>query len=61
MLTIQKIQIYGFGKHENISISLNDGVTIFYGLNEAGKTTIQQFILQMLFGFPTKLTDTAQI
>lgn len=54
MLTIQKIQIYGFGKHENISISLNDGVTIFYGLNEAGKTTIQQFILQMLFGFPTR-------
>ncbi len=54
MLTIQKIQIYGFGKHENITISLSDGVTIFYGLNEAGKTTIQQFILQMLFGFPTR-------
>lgn len=54
MLTIQKIQVYGFGKHENISISLSDGVTIFYGLNEAGKTTIQQFILQMLFGFPTR-------
>lgn len=54
MLTIQKIQIYGFGKHENITISLNEGVTIFYGLNEAGKTTIQQFILQMLFGFPIR-------
>ncbi|WP_312507309.1 AAA family ATPase [Lysinibacillus sp.] len=54
MLTIQKIQIYGFGKHENMTISLSDGVTIFYGLNEAGKTTIQQFILQMLFGFPTR-------
>ncbi|WP_155593946.1 ATP-binding protein [Lysinibacillus cavernae] len=54
MLTIQKIQIYGFGKHENITISLSDGVTIFYGLNEAGKTTIQQFILQMLFGFPIR-------
>ncbi|UZM98992.1 AAA family ATPase [Lysinibacillus sp. MHQ-1] len=26
----------------------------FYGLNEAGKTTIQQFVLQMLFGFPTR-------
>ncbi len=26
----------------------------FYGMNEAGKTTIQQFILQILFGFPTK-------
>jgi len=54
MLTIKKIQIYGFGKHENLTISLNEGVTIFYGLNEAGKTTIQQFILQMLFGFPTR-------
>ncbi|MFJ5767919.1 AAA family ATPase [Lysinibacillus sp. NPDC093210] len=54
LLTIQKIHIYGFGKHENITISLQDGVTIFYGMNEAGKTTIQQFILQMLFGFPTK-------
>jgi uncharacterized protein YhaN len=54
LLTIQKIHIYGFGKHENITISLQDGVTIFYGINEAGKTTIQQFILQMLFGFPTK-------
>lgn len=54
MLTIKKIQIYGFGKHENITISLHEGVTIFYGLNEAGKTTIQQFIVQMLFGFPTR-------
>ncbi|QDQ00113.1 AAA family ATPase [Lysinibacillus fusiformis] len=54
MLTIQKIQIYCFGKHENVTISLQDGVTIFYGMNEAGKTTIQQFILQILFGFPTK-------
>lgn len=54
LLTIQKIHIYGFGKHENITILLQDGVTIFYGMNEAGKTTIQQFILQMLFGFPTK-------
>ncbi|KOY82251.1 AAA family ATPase [Lysinibacillus macroides] len=54
MLTIKKIHIYGFGKHENIIISLNEGVTIFYGMNEAGKTTIQQFILQILFGFPTR-------
>ncbi|KOS71620.1 hypothetical protein AEA09_01115 [Lysinibacillus contaminans] len=54
MLSIKKIQIYGFGKHEDVTISLHNNVTIFYGMNEAGKTTIQQFILQMLFGFPTK-------
>lgn len=54
MLTIKKILIYGFGKHENVTISLDNNVTVFYGMNEAGKTTIQQFILQILFGFPTK-------
>ncbi|MFJ7738604.1 AAA family ATPase [Lysinibacillus sp. NPDC097287] len=54
MLSIKKIQIYGFGKHENVTLSIHDGVTIFYGMNEAGKTTIQQFIIQMLFGFPTR-------
>lgn len=54
MLSIKKIHIYGFGKHENVIISLDNNVTIFYGMNEAGKTTIQQFILQILFGFPTK-------
>ncbi|MEG0258789.1 MAG: AAA family ATPase [Lysinibacillus sp.] len=54
MIAIKKIQIYGFGKHENLTIHLQDSVTIFYGANEAGKTTIQQFILQILFGFPTK-------
>ena len=54
MLSIKKIHIYGFGKHENVTIFLDDHVTVFYGVNEAGKTTIQQFILQILFGFPTK-------
>ena len=54
MLSIKKIFIYGFGKHENVTISLDHQVTVFYGVNEAGKTTIQQFILQILFGFPTK-------
>lgn len=54
MLSIKKMHIYGFGKHENITFSLDNHVTVFYGVNEAGKTTIQQFILQILFGFPTK-------
>lgn len=51
---IRKLVIYGFGQHEDISVELSKGVNIFYGLNEAGKTTIQQFILQILFGFPQK-------
>lgn len=53
-MKIDKLLIYGFGKHENVTIDFSPGITVLYGLNEAGKTTIQQFILHILFGFPQK-------
>jgi uncharacterized protein YhaN len=56
---IRKIVIYGFGKHENKTIDFSDGINVIYGHNEAGKTTIQQFITQTLFGFPQK--NSAQL
>ncbi|MBC6499759.1 AAA family ATPase [Weissella confusa] len=31
---------------------LADGLQVIQGLNEAGKTTLHQFLLGMLFGFP---------
>ncbi len=58
-MKIRKIVIYGFGKHENKTIDFTDGINIIYGHNEAGKTTIQQFIVQTLFGFPQK--NSAQL
>ncbi len=53
-MKIDRLTIYGFGRHSNVTIELGEGVTVFYGENEAGKTTIHQFILQVLFGFPAK-------
>ena len=53
-MKIEKLAVYGFGKHENLIINLNEELAIFYGNNEAGKTTIQQFIIQILFGFPPR-------
>ncbi|MCM3612372.1 AAA family ATPase [Planococcus sp. MERTA32b] len=53
-MKIEKMTIYGFGKHENLTLDLNDELAVFYGNNEAGKTTIQQFIIQILFGFPSR-------
>ncbi|MDW0111047.1 ATP-binding protein [Sporosarcina aquimarina] len=53
-MKIERLVIYGFGRHSNVTIELVDGITVFYGKNEAGKTTIYQFILQVLFGFPPK-------
>ncbi|WP_142828748.1 ATP-binding protein [Planococcus soli] len=53
-MKIEKLVIYGFGRHENRTIDLTDQMALFYGPNEAGKTTMQQFIIQMLFGFPSR-------
>ncbi|SDO16307.1 Uncharacterized protein YhaN [Psychrobacillus sp. OK028] len=53
-MKLTKLHIYGFGKHENVEINLINGINVFFGENEAGKTTIQQFILQILFGFPQR-------
>ena len=50
-----KLQIYGFGKHENVEIRFDQWYKcVSLGKNEAGKTTIQQFILHILFGFPQR-------
>lgn len=53
-MRLQKLVIYGFGQHENITVELKDGINVFFGWNEAGKTTIQQFMLHILFGFPLR-------
>lgn len=47
--------IYGFGKWIDYSIDLSsDSALCIYGENESGKSTLQKFILFMLFGLPPK-------
>ena len=53
-MKIEKAIIYGFGKHEDRILHFNSRSIIFHGPNEAGKTTIQQFIVQTLFGYPAR-------
>ncbi|MEH7381565.1 AAA family ATPase [Bacillus sp. JJ1533] len=49
------IQIYGYGKLENVELgNLSPNLQVFYGQNEAGKSTLMSFIHSILFGFPTK-------
>ncbi len=53
-LKIRELHIYGYGKLENVSIKNFQDLNVFYGENEAGKSTIMSFIHSILFGFPTK-------
>ncbi|MCM3690291.1 ATP-binding protein [Neobacillus niacini] len=56
-LKIQEIHIYGFGQLNNLVIKDLTDFQVFYGENEAGKSTIMAFIHGILFGFPTKQTS----
>lgn len=46
--------IYGYGKMHNMTFSNLGKLHVFYGENEAGKSTIRSFIHSILFGFPLK-------
>ncbi|TWU40446.1 AAA family ATPase [Novipirellula artificiosorum] len=51
-MRVKDIQIDGFGVWTGLSVdSLPDGMTLFYGPNEAGKTTLMQFLRAQLYGF----------
>lgn len=53
-MKIEAIKIYGFGKWINQEFTLPNAMTVFYGENEAGKSTLMAFINGMLFGFASK-------
>lgn len=49
-MKIRELYLKNFGKFSNERIVVKDGINIFYGENESGKTTIHTFIKSMLFG-----------
>ena len=54
-MKIDRIRIDGFGEYAETSLApLARPVTLFYGPNEAGKSTLLAFIRMVLFGFPLR-------
>lgn len=51
-MRIKDIQIDGFGVWSGLLVhSMPDSMTVFYGPNEAGKTTLMHFLRTMFYGF----------
>ena len=50
-LEIMELNLIGFGKFRNKTISFASGLNLLEGENEAGKSTIQSFIMGMFYGF----------
>ncbi|MFD1335631.1 AAA family ATPase [Oceanobacillus iheyensis] len=54
-MRITDIIIYGFGQWVDQQFTFSSSkITTIYGENESGKSTLQQFIIFMLFGMPPK-------
>ena len=57
-MRIEELHLDGFGHFHQRSIGLVSGpVTVFYGPNEAGKSTLLAFIRAILFGFPARFNS----
>jgi len=49
---IKSLEIDGYGVWSKLKLGeLGEGIHVFYGANEAGKTTLMQFLRSMFFGF----------
>ncbi len=55
-MQIKKLSSWGYGPLQG-QINLNPGITVLFGQNEAGKSTLQQVIEDGLFGFDVKKAD----
>jgi uncharacterized protein YhaN len=53
-MRIRSIHIAGFGVLRDQTIQLTSPLTLIYGANETGKTTLMGFIRAILFGFPNR-------
>jgi len=51
---IERLKIDGFGRFERWEERLAPGLNVFFGPNEAGKSTLLSFVRAVLFGFSRK-------
>ena len=51
---IRELHVDGYGALQGARLTLDHSVTILYGPNESGKSTLLRFIRAMLYGFPSR-------
>ncbi|MDQ0897362.1 AAA family ATPase [Paenibacillus sp. V4I7] len=53
-MRIVSMQVQGFGSLRERQLDTDSQLVLFYGANEAGKSTLMGFVRAVLFGFPTR-------
>ena len=54
---ISDLYITAFGKLQDLNLRFGESVEVIYGTNETGKSTLANFIVAMLYGFPRRQKD----
>ena len=49
-MKIRELHVRGFGRLEDLSLKLDEGLNLVFGQNEAGKTTLSNFIMASMVG-----------
>ena len=54
-MKIRALEVDGFGVWSGLKLdNLSEGLSVFFGPNEAGKTTLMQFVRSVLYGFTSQ-------
>ena len=54
-MRITALEVDGFGVWSGLRLDhLSEGLNVFFGPNEAGKTTLMQFVRSVLYGFTSE-------
>lgn len=59
-MKIKSLDIASFGKFKNFHLDLSDGLTVIFGENEKGKSTIMSFVRMMFYGNTGKASGIAK-
>ncbi|TMC59473.1 MAG: hypothetical protein E6J26_03800, partial [Chloroflexi bacterium] len=59
-MKIQRLHLDGFGRWTDAGFEFAPGLNVIYGANQAGKSTMQQALLPILYGFNTGQRQNAQ-
>lgn len=51
-MKLERLDVAGFGRLRDVTVRFGDGLTVVAGPNEAGKSTLVECIVRLLYGFP---------
>ena len=60
-MRIDKLHMKDYGQFHDKDVTLAPGINVVYGANEAGKSTVKDFIVDMLYGIDKSRGDVTEV